>query len=52
MAYTADEQIAIAISDSPMGPFKQDITRTLSDDGKQIDPYVFKDSDVKNICFM
>jgi len=51
MAYTADEQIAIAISDSPMGPFKQDIARTLIDGGKQIDPYVFRDSDGKKYLF-
>ena len=51
MAYTADEQIAIAISDSPMGPFKQVIAKTLIDGGKQIDPYVFRDSDGKKYLF-
>jgi xylan 1,4-beta-xylosidase len=45
MAYTADEHIAIAESDSPLGPFTQKIKRCLSGAGKQIDPYIFKDTD-------
>jgi beta-xylosidase len=51
MAYTADEKIAIAVSDSPIGPFKQDIPRTLIEGGKQIDPYVFRDKDGKKYLF-
>ncbi|MXV50996.1 family 43 glycosylhydrolase [Pedobacter sp. HMF7647] len=47
MAYTADEQIAIAESNSPLGPFKQKIKKPLSGSGKQIDPFIFKDSDGK-----
>lgn len=47
MAYTADEQIAIAKSDSPLGPFVQDTFKPLSGVGKQIDPYIFFDTDGK-----
>jgi len=47
MAYTADEQIAIAKSDSPLGPFKQEEIKSLSGIGKQIDPFVFFDTDGK-----
>ncbi|MDB5128869.1 glycoside hydrolase family 43 protein [Mucilaginibacter sp.] len=45
MAYTANEHIAIASSNSPLGPFKQSVQRPVSENGKQIDPFVFKDSD-------
>lgn len=44
MAYTANEQIAIARADSPAGPFKQDTPVALSGTGKQIDPFVFFDN--------
>lgn len=47
MAYTADEQIAIAKSNSPLGPFVQDTFKPLSGVGKQIDPYIFFDTDGK-----
>lgn len=45
MAYTANENIAIAKSDSPLGPFMQH--SVLSGDTRQIDPYVFLDDDGK-----
>lgn len=45
MAYTADEQIAIAESSSPQGPFRQKVLKRLSGEGKQIDPYLFFDTD-------
>lgn len=45
MAYTANEQIAIARSNSPLGPFKQDLIKPVSGSGLQIDPFVFFDSD-------
>ncbi|MCQ6957743.1 glycoside hydrolase family 43 protein [Mucilaginibacter sp. JC4] len=45
MAYTADEHIAIAESDSPLGPFTQKVIKAISGTGKQIDPYVFRDTD-------
>ena len=47
MAYTADEHIAIAQSDHPLGPFKQKEIKALSGVGKQIDPFVFRDNDGK-----
>lgn len=47
MAYTADEQLAIAVSDNPLGPFKQSEKKSLSGDGKQIDPFLFQDADGK-----
>ncbi|MDQ0109801.1 beta-xylosidase [Chitinophaga terrae (ex Kim and Jung 2007)] len=47
MAYTANEQIAIARATSPAGPFKQDTLLSLSSSGKQIDPFVFFDESGK-----
>lgn len=47
MAYTADEFIAIASSDSPLGPFKQDEIEKLPATIRQIDPYIFFDDDGK-----
>lgn len=47
MVYTANEQIAIARSGSPAGPFKQDSSYALSGIGKQIDPFVFFDDNGK-----
>jgi GH43 family beta-xylosidase len=47
MAYTADEQIAIAISSSPLGPFKQKVLKSLSGSGKQIDPFIYFDANGK-----
>lgn len=41
IAYTANEHIAIAKSNSPLGPFKQERIQAVSGEGKQIDPYVF-----------
>lgn len=40
MAYTANEQIAIATSDSPLGPFKNN-GKPLASDVRQIDPFIF-----------
>jgi len=51
MAYTADEQIAIARSESPLGPFKQETLKAISGTGKQIDPFVFTDADGKNYLY-
>lgn len=47
MLYTANEQIAIAQSNSPLGPFKQTIVKALDDNTKQIDPYLFIDDNGK-----
>ncbi|WP_286588275.1 glycoside hydrolase family 43 protein [Sphingobacterium sp. N143] len=51
MAYTADEKIAIAVSDSPLGPFKQEQAQTIIKDGKEIDPFVFVDTNKKKYLF-
>lgn len=51
MAYTADEQIAIAHSNSPVGPFVQEEIKAISGTGKQIDPFVFTDTDGKNYLY-
>lgn len=47
MAYTANEQIAIATADSPLGPFMQDEIKPISTVTRQIDPFVFFDDDGK-----
>lgn len=47
MTYTADEFIAIASADSPLGPFKQEKIAKLPAEIRQIDPYVFFDDDGK-----
>lgn len=51
MAYTADEQIAIAQSKSPLGTFKQEALKAISGTGKQIDPFVFTDTNGKNYLY-
>lgn len=43
MAYTANENISIASSDSPLGPFTNDM-KALKAPVKQIDPFVFFDN--------
>ena len=43
MAYTANEHIAIAVSDHPLGPFKQEKQAPLESPGRMIDPFVFFD---------
>lgn len=47
MAYAANEDVAIAESDSPLGPFKQSAIKKISGPVHQIDPYIFKDTDGK-----
>lgn len=47
MTYTANENIAIAESDSPLGPFIQKEKKSLDAPVKQIDPFVFIDDDGK-----
>lgn len=51
MAYTANEHIAIATSDSPLGPFTQDVKKDLEAPVKQIDPYIFIDTDGKKYMY-
>ena len=43
MAYTANENIAIATSDSPLGPFVND-KKALEAPVRQIDPFIFFDN--------
>ncbi len=40
MFYTANEHIAVATSDSPLGPFIQQDKQPFPSDSKEIDPYV------------
>jgi xylan 1,4-beta-xylosidase len=47
MAYVANENIAVAESDSPAGPFRQKQIKPLPAPIKQIDPFVFIDDDRK-----
>jgi xylan 1,4-beta-xylosidase len=51
MAYTANESIAIAESDSPLGPFTQENKQPLAAPVKQIDPYIFMDDDGKKYLY-
>ncbi len=51
MAYVANENIAIAESNSPLGPFKQPVRDSLSAAVKQIDPFVFIDDDGKKYLY-
>ncbi|MDQ6531407.1 glycoside hydrolase family 43 protein [Flavobacterium sp. LHD-85] len=51
MIYTADENIAMASSDSPLGPFKNDSKAPMFNSGKQIDPFVFVDQDGKKYLY-
>ncbi len=47
MAYTANEHIAMAISDSPLGPFKNSSMLPIEAPVRLIDPFVFFDDDGK-----
>ncbi|MBR5963996.1 MAG: glycoside hydrolase family 43 protein [Bacteroidaceae bacterium] len=47
MIYTSDERLGIAFSDSPRGPFTQEVKQHMPADMKQIDPFVFFDNDGK-----
>ena len=43
MVYTANEKIAIAFSDSPLGPFTNDVKKPYFTDVKQLDPFILLD---------
>lgn len=43
MYYVANEQICVATSDSPLGPFTQDANEPMHSDVKEIDAHVFYD---------
>lgn len=47
LAYTADEQTAIARADRVTGPFRQDVISPADGSAKNIDPFIFKDDDGK-----
>lgn len=47
MVYTANEQLAVATADSPCGPFVQADKQMMPAAMKQIDPFVFFDTDGK-----
>jgi beta-xylosidase len=51
MAYVANEEIAIATSMHPQGPFRQAVLQPLAAPVKQIDPFVFMDSDGKKYLY-
>ena len=51
MLYTADENIAIAWSNSPYGPFVQNKIAPLAVDTKQIDPFLFIDDNGKKYLY-
>ena len=51
MAYTANEQIAIAWADSPLGPFVQDEPAMIPAKTKEIDPLIFFDDDGKKYMY-
>lgn len=51
MAYTANEQIAIATSNSPLGPFTQAQLQALAAPVKQIDPFVLIDDDGRKYLY-
>jgi len=52
MIYTANEQLAIATSDNPLGPFKQEKKQALNGNTKQIDPFVFFDKGKAYLYFV
>jgi len=51
MIYTANENIATAVSDSPLGPFKSETKEPIIKTGNQIDPFVFVDEDGKKYLY-
>jgi|SRR5690625_396683 len=51
MAYTADENIAISVSNDPLGPFESQTMKPVFGSGNQIDPFVFIDEDDKKYLF-
>ena len=51
MAYVANENIAIAESNSPLGPFIQTTKEPLAAPVKQIDPFIFIDDDGKKYLY-
>lgn len=50
-AYAADEHIAIAEGENPLGPFRQATPLALKAQVKQIDPFVFIDDDGRKYLY-
>jgi len=51
MYYSADEHICVATSDSPLGPFTQEVLKPMIEDEKCIDNSLFIDDDGKPYLF-
>lgn len=51
MFYTANENIAVATSENPLGPFRSASKEALAAPVKQIDPFVFMDDDGKKYLY-
>lgn len=51
MYYSADEHICVAVADSPLGPFVQQVQQPMLADEKAIDNSLFRDDDGKNYLF-
>jgi beta-xylosidase len=51
MYYSAEEHICVAVSDSPLGPFKQVVQKPMLEDEKAIDNSLFIDDDGKAYLF-
>ncbi|MFC6997214.1 glycoside hydrolase family 43 protein [Rufibacter roseus] len=51
MSYTANEQIALAESESPLGPFVQGVKKPLEAPVRQIDSHVFIDENGKKYLY-
>jgi xylan 1,4-beta-xylosidase len=51
IAYAANEHIGIAVSSTPLGPFLSKTLKPISEETKQIDPFIFKDTDGKTYIF-
>ncbi len=45
MVYTANENISIAFSESPLGPFRDQFKSHYKSEVKQIDPFIFYDNE-------
>jgi xylan 1,4-beta-xylosidase len=51
MAYAANEHIGIAVAGSPLGPFTSPTRKAISEETKQIDPYIFIDDNGKKYMY-
>ncbi|CAM4260420.1 family 43 glycosylhydrolase [Paenibacillus endophyticus] len=51
MYYAVEEHLAVATSDSPLGPFKQDVKEPIHQNPKEIDAHIFTDDDGKTYMY-